>query len=101
MENFVNVGYYNCLDAVMMKDCSADKVVEYMEKGIGDFRTYDSDSQIEKSVDLLLGNHCGKMTEDGEYIVAYDVSGKFDHIPLDLVAENAQDEFIEVWKKMN
>lgn len=100
MERYFSLGYYNCLDAVMMNDCSADKVVEYMEKGIGDFRIYDENSQTDESAEWLMKNHSAKMTEDGEYIVVYDVSDKFDHVPLDLVAENAQDEFIEVWKKM-
>lgn len=100
MERYFTLGYYNCLDAVMMNDCSADEVVANMEKGIGDFRVYDEDSQTDESSEWLLKNHCAKKTEDGEYIVVYDVSDKFDHVPLDLVAENAQDEFIEIWKKM-
>lgn len=100
MERYFSFGYYNCLDAVMMNHCSADKVVEYMTKGIGDFRTYDGTDVCDESADYLLTNHYAKKTEDGEYIVVYDVADKFDHVPLDLVAENAQDEFIEVWKKM-
>lgn len=76
----------------MMNDCSADEVVANMEKGIGDFRVYDEDSQTDESSEWLLKNHCAKNTEGGEYIVVYDVSDKFGHVPFDLVVENAQDE---------
>lgn len=45
MEKYFSIGSYNCLDAVMMNGCSADKVVEYMNKGIGDFHPYDEENK--------------------------------------------------------
>lgn len=84
MEKYFSIGSYNCLDAVMINGCPADKVVEYMNKGIGDFHPYDED---------------GKDTEDERYIVACDVSDKFDDIPFDLGLWNAHDEIIEIYRR--
>lgn len=100
MGKYFSIGSYNCLDAVMMKGCSADKVVEYMDKGIADFHPYDEDSQTEESSECLIEKYHGKITEDGEYIVVYDVSDKFDDVPFDLVLENAQDEIIEIYRRI-
>ena len=100
MDRFVSFGYYNGLDAVMMNHCSADEIVSNMERGIGDFRAYEGTDVCDESGEYLLVNHYAKKTEDGEYVVVYDVADKFEDVPLDLVADNAQDEFIEVWKKM-
>ena len=54
MEKQFNIGRHNCLDEMMMKDSSVDKVVEYMNKVIGDFHPYDEDSQTEKSSECLI-----------------------------------------------
>ena len=98
METFVWIGQDNRLDAVMMNHCSADEIVEKMKKGIGDFRT--SDGQVcKETADCLLSYHYAEKTKDGEYIVVYDVADKFDNVPLDLVAENAQDENIDIWMR--
>ena len=99
MEKYFSIGSYNCLDAVMMNGCSADKVVEYMNKGIGDFQPYDEDNKTEESSEWLLKDHHGKITEDGEYIVACDVSDKTDNFSL-AVFENVQDEIIEIWRRI-
>ena len=99
MEKYFSIGSYNCLDAVMMNGCSADKVVEYMNKGIGDFQPYDEDNQTEESSEWLLKDHHGKITEDGEYIVACDVSDKTDNFSL-AVFENVQGEIIEIWRRI-
>ena len=96
MEKYFSIGSYNCLDAVMMNGCSADKVVEYMNKGIGDFHPYDEDGQTEISAEWLIEKYHGKITEDVEYIVVYDVSDRFNDVPLDLVLWNADDEIIEI-----
>ena len=99
MEKYFSIGYYNCLDALLMKGCSADKVVEYMNKGIGDFHPYDEDGQTEISAEWLIEKYHGKITEDGEYIVVYDVSDRFNDVPLDLVLWNADDEIIEIYRR--
>ena len=99
MEKYFSIGSYNCLDAVMMNGCSADKVVEYMNKGIGDFHPYDEDGQTEINAEWLIEKYHGKITEDGEYIVVYDVSDRFNDVPLDLVLWNAQDEIIEIYRR--
>ena len=59
MEKYFSIGSYNCLDAVMMNGCSADKVVEYMNKGIGDFHPYDEDDQTEISAEWLIEKYHG------------------------------------------
>ena len=58
----------------------------YMEKqfNIGEFHHYNED---------------GKDTEDERYIVACDVSDKFDDIPFDLGLWNAHDEIIEIYRR--
>ena len=54
MEKQFNIGRHNCLDEVMLKDSSVDKMVECINKGIGDFHPYDEDSQTEKSSECLI-----------------------------------------------
>ena len=54
MEKQFNIGRHNCLDDVMMKDSSVDKMVECINKGIGEFHPYDEDSQTEKSSECLI-----------------------------------------------
>ena len=54
MEKQFNIGHHNCLDEVMMKDSSVDKMVECINKGIGDFHHYNEDSQTEKSSECLI-----------------------------------------------
>lgn len=84
MEKQFNIGRHNCLDDVMMKDSSVDKMVECINKGIGEFHHYNED---------------GKDTEDERYIVTCDVSDKFDDIPFDLGLWNAHDEIIEIYRR--
>lgn len=74
-------------------------MVEYMNKGIGDFHPYDEDDQTEISAEWLIEKYHGKITEDGEHIVVYDVSDRFNDVPLDLVLWNAQDEIIEIYRR--
>ena len=84
MEKQFNIGCHNCLDEVMMKDSSVDKMVECINKGIGEFHHYNED---------------GKDTEDERYIVACDVYDKIDDIPFDLGLWNAHDEIIEIYRR--
>lgn len=67
----------------MMKDSSVDKMVECINKGIGEFHHYNED---------------GKDTEDERYILAYDVSNKTDNFSLSVFV-NEQGEIIEIWRR--
>lgn len=89
------LGYYNNVDAVMMSDFSADQVVDAMKQGKGQFLHYDDEYQETK--EYLMSNKFAKLTDDGKYLVTYDVADRFGNVPLDLVAENAQDEFINIY----
>lgn len=66
-----------------MKDSSVDKMVECINKGIGEFHHYNED---------------GKDTEDERYILAYDVSNKTDNFSLSVFV-NEQGEIIEIWRR--
>ena len=83
MEKQFNIGRHNCLDEVMMKDSSVDKMVECINKGIGEFHHYNED---------------GKDTEDERYILACDVSNKTDNFSLSVFV-NEQGEIIEIWRR--
>ena len=84
MEKQFNIGRHNCLDEMMMmKDSSVDKMVECINKGIGEFHHYNED---------------GKDTEDKRYIVACDVSDKTDNFSLS-VFKNEQGKIIEIWRR--
>lgn len=83
MEKQFNIGRHNCLDEVMMKASSVDKMVECINKGIGEFHHYNED---------------GKDTEDERYILAYDVSNKTDNFSLSVFV-NEQGKIIEIWRR--
>lgn len=101
---YKHVGYYNCLDAVMQYDLSADEIVENMNNGIGLYYTSgdDADETYDESY-FDYPKDCGisaKKTSDGEYLVRCDDCSNFENIPIDLVGENARDMFIDIYKRV-
>lgn len=101
MAMFTYIGYFNDVDAVMMSDDNADTIVSNMKKGIGTFYKCDDNDVEDESGEYLFANKYAKETTDGNYIVVYDVADRFAHIPLDLVKDNANDEYIDIWKKID
>ena len=94
------IGYFNGVDAVMMSDFSADKVIANMKKGIGNYCNEDDDDDIKEDEEFIIANNRAQYTSDKKYIVVYDVSNRFDNCPIDLLGEEARNEFIDIYMKI-
>lgn len=94
---FKHVGYYN--DNLDIKDlyfASADEVVEYMQKGFGNFTTTTTTSEAHLTTDDLLDelNVTAFITKDKKYIVTFDVCMYYDGV------DDYNDNFIDIWERV-
>ena len=93
------IGYFNGIDAVMMSDFSADEVIANMKKDNSNYCDEDDDN-IKEDEEFIMANNRAQYTSDKKYIVAYDVSNRFDNCPIDLLGEEARNEFIDIYMKI-
>lgn len=98
MDKYIHIGYFNNIDAVMLSGSSAKEIVENAQRLNSPFITVEDDEEYTE--DELKNRFDTLETEDKDYIITLDVSDKFNNMPVDLVTENADDEFIDIYQRV-